>query len=306
MDLIKASRMSGLYFNYLRSGLDFVLKQSSLKDLENKKVLVPAFICPIVPEVFRRNGFRIKYADADLSTFNMDISDMQGAAVALVCHTFGARCDIPEIEGVTVIEDCAHFLSKKREGDFILYSLSKQLPNIRGGYIDTYEDLSAAYEHLLKDRYGFTDVLLKLGGPYRHILNYLRTKKGLSECSSASEEKWDVKKASWLIFGHDPERNFEIHEQLCDHFDKLGLGKHFVKQEMPAESIPYNFSLRLRDDNPKKRDEILIKLRRKGVFGDRLWYNAATQGLPNATLLSRTVINLPLHPQVCVKLGTVL
>ncbi len=300
-DFIKGARMSGLYFNYLRSGLDFVLKQSSLKDLKNKKVLVPAFICPIVPEVFRRNGFEIKYADAELSTFNMDLSDLQGASVVLVCHTFGAKCDIPE--GVTVIEDCAHCLSKKREGDFILYSLSKQLPNPRGGYIDTYEDLSAAYEHLSRDHYSLSDILLKLGGPYRHFLNYLRTKKGLPESSPACNEQWKVKKASWLTFGHDPDRNIEIHEQLCGHFKELELGKHFIKQEMPAGSVPYNFSVRLRDDNPKKRDEILLELRRKGVFGDRLWYNAATHGRPNATLLSRTVINLPLHPQVLVKLS---
>ncbi|OIP80756.1 hypothetical protein COW94_02680 [Candidatus Peregrinibacteria bacterium CG22_combo_CG10-13_8_21_14_all_44_10] len=298
-DFLKASRLSGLYFNYLRSGLDFVLKQSSLKDLENKKVLVPAFICPIIPEVFKRNGFDIKYADADLATFNMDLSDLKGSSVVLVCHTFGAKCDIPE--GVTVIEDCAHFLSKKREGDFILYSLSKQLPNVRGGYIDTYEDLSAAYEHLPRDRYGLADIIVKLGWPCRNVLNYLRTKKRLNECEPASSEKWDVKKASWLVFGHDPDRNSEIYDQLCEHFDNLNLGKDFIKQELPAGSVPYNFSLRLRDNDPMRRDDILLRLRRKGVFGDRLWYNADTRGLPNATLLARTVINLPLHPQVLVK-----
>ncbi len=286
--------MEGLYFNYLRSGLDFYLKQIKGK----RRVLLPAFICPVVPEVFRRNGFEIEFADADLGTFNMDLGRASDFPLVLVCHTFGARCEVPD----NAIEDCAHFLSKEREGKAAFYSMSKQLPNIRGGYIETDEELDNS--HLLCDRYSFFEILIKLAGPQRALINFLRSKKGLPECELDTD--WDVRKASWLVFGHDPSENLRIWEQLKGHFEKLGLREFFAMQEMPEGSVPFNFSVRLKEDSSRRRDEILLALRRKGVFGDRLWYNADTSDLPNATLLSRTVINLPLHPQSCVKLGTVL
>ena len=155
-------------FNHLRSGLDFLLKQSRLSKI--KSVLVPAFICPIVPEVFRRNGVEVRKVDADLETFNMKIEEKADAA--LICHTFGSRMKLPE--GMTVIEDCAHDITKPFEGDFGLYSLSKQLPNVRGGYIETSEDLP--YSHLGQDRLGFFEVLMKSSGPHRKLLNFLRSK----------------------------------------------------------------------------------------------------------------------------------
>lgn len=298
-DLVRAHKMSGLYFNYLRSALDFTLKNSSLKDLP-KQVLLPAFICPVVPEVFRRNGYKITFADANLDTFNMDLKDAHKFPITLVCHTFGARSEMPN--DTVVLEDCAHFVSKQREGDFAFYSLGKQMPNIRGGLVDTDENLDEPYEHLLSDRYSWKEIFLKIGGPQRALINSVRASKDLPECEI---EKWNVLKASWLTFGFNESKNHEVYGQLVGQFEKLGLAEKFTMQKMPEGSCPFNFSIRLLDDDPNKRDEILLKLRKQSVFGDRLWYNAAG-GMPNADLLSRTVINLPLHPQVLIKLKNVL
>lgn len=288
-------------FNYLRAGLEFLLKQSSLAKISPKRIAVPAFICPIVPEVIRRCGFDVKLVDTDLRTFNMKIANFNDVGAVLICHTFGARRHVPE--DIPVIEDCAHFFGKKLEGDFGLYSLSKQLPNVRGGYVVTKEKLP--YEHLGEDRVSLLEVFMKISGPHRSAFNFLRSFTGLPKACPVSEEKWDILKAS-KIFTRDFESKQEVYEQLCGHFEKLELEEFFTKQEMPEGSQPFNFSLRLKEDNEVKRDKILLKLRRKGVFGDRLWYNAETNDLPNASLLARTVINLPLHPQVLVKLKHVL
>lgn len=298
MDSFRKASVPEYSFNYIRSGLEFILKQSSLK--KAKRILCPAFICPVVPETIRKCGMEVRTVDADLKTWNMDVNNLPDADAALVCHTFGARCNIPE--KMPIIEDCAHFFDKKLEGDFGLYSLSKQLPNLRGGYVVTEEDLSGAYDHLDRDRLDF-GVFVKIGGPHRRVLNFLRSKKRLPECQS--DEGWNILKAP-RIFSMNFDRKTQVYKQLKGHFEKLELGEHFLLQHMPKDSVPFNFSIRLKEDSAARRDEILLKLRRKGVFGDRLWYNADTSGHSNASLLARTVVNLPLHPQVLVKLKHVI
>ena len=274
------------------------MKESSLARLENKKILVPAFICPIVPEVIRRCGFEPAKVDADLETFNVKISG-EAAGAALVCHTFGARCDIPD--GMPVIEDCANFYEKELEGDFGLFSLWKQLPNVRGGYIQTSEDL--CIDHLGQDRLSLFEIFMKISGPHRMIFNFLRSKRELPKSCDVSSEKWDILKAP-RIFTKDFKAKKDVYDRLCRDFDDLGLEEFFIKQKMPKNSQPFNFSLRVKEEG--KRDELLLALRRKGVFGDRLWYNAETEGCPNASLLAKTVINLPLHSEVLPKLKNVL
>lgn len=300
-------------FNYLRSGLDFILKHSSLAHIKPKRVLVPAFICPIIPEVIRQNGFEVEFADADLGSFNMKISDadLDEIGAVFVCHTFGAKCEIPSgaktDKEPLLIEDCAHFLSKEREGDFALYSMYKQVPNVRGGYVECEEDLSDAYDHLFTDCVGIGDLpafLLKKKGPHQPFFNFLRSVKGLPVCDSVTDEEWDVLKASpftkktFACRRFDPAKNIEIYNEMKHGFEILGLGKFCEMQQMPEGSVPFNFSIRV----GAGRDEILLKLRRKKVFADRMWYNANTAGCKNAEILARNIINLPLGLKSLVEL----
>jgi len=292
-------------FNYLRSGLDFILKQSSLAKIKPRRILVPAFICPIIPEVIRRNGFEVKFADADLESFNIKIrdADLDGVGAVFVCHTFGAKCEIPSCK-VPVIEDCAHFLSKKRAGDFALCSMYKQVANARGGYVECDEDLSGAYEHLMTDRIGITDfpeILLRTKGPHQPVFDFLRSLNELPVCDSVKNEKWNVLKASNLtkkMFARGSADashalNIEIYNEMKYGFEHLGLGKFFKMQQMPEGSVPFNFSIRVIDSSIS-RDDLLLRLRRSKVFADRMWYNADTSGIPNAEILARTIINLPM------------
>ena len=62
-----------------------------------------------------------------------------------------------------------------------------------------------------------------------------------------------------------------------------------------AEPSYFRFNLRLKPELAERRDEILLKLRRQGVFADRLWFNAPAKGFPNAELLAKSVINLPIR-----------
>ncbi|EKD63244.1 MAG: hypothetical protein ACD_51C00314G0008 [uncultured bacterium] len=289
-------------FNYIRSGLDFILKQSSLAHVRPKKILVPAFICPIVPEVIRRNGFEVEFVDADLDSFNMKIpaSDLDGIGAVFVCHTFGAKCEVPS--GVKTIEDCAHFLSKEREGDFALYSMYKQIRNVRGGYVECDEDLSKTYDHLLTDSVRVRDLPLLFMNS--RFFDLPRSLKGLPSCSPAESEKWDVLKASHLtkkLFEKKKLPDSDIYKDMKNAFNNLGLGKFFAMQKMPEGSVPYNFSIRVIDDSIS-RDELLLRLRRRRVFADRMWYNADTGSCKNAEILAETIINLPINLNSLVEL----
>ncbi len=309
-------------FNLLRSGLDFLLKHSRLSEIKKRRILVPAFICPTVPEVVKQNGFSVKFADCDMETFNLKImpDDLDDVGAILLCHTFGARKMLPKIKNgkVLIIEDCAHFLTKELEGDYGLYSMYKQLPNLRGGFVVAKnEDLLSAYGSIKQEKFSFgdfRDYIIRLRGAERGILNFLRARKGLPISDFDDEERIDVAKAPKIISGFyevvksrfDPDKNSRIYYQLKEQFLKKGFCEYFYMQEMPEGSVPCNFSIRLRRDDFFARDMILLNLRRAGVFADRLWYNAETHGRPHASILTRTVINLPLHPQVLNKLANVI
>ena len=66
----------------------------------------------------------------------------------------------------------------------------------------------------------------------------------------------------------------------------------------------FNFSVRLLPEFARIRDALLIALRRKGIFGDRLWHDSPVvlntfhdyleDNCPNARLLAKSVINLPI------------
>lgn len=311
----------GYDFNLLRSGLDFLLKHSRLSEIKKRRILVPAFICPTVPEVVKQNGFSVKFADCDLETFNMKImsDDLDDVGAILICHTFGAKKSLPKIKNgkVLIIEDCAHFLTKELEGDYGLYSMYKQLPNLRGGFIVTKnEDLLSAYKAIRQEKFSlkdYRDYLIRLRGE-RGVLNFFRARKSVPMSDFDDEERIDVARASGIISGlyevtrnrFDPEKNLRIYYELKEYFLKKGFCEYFYMQEMPEGSVPCNFSIRLRRDDFATRDSILLRLRRSGIFADRLWYNAETHGCPHASILTRTVINLPLHPRVLNKLANVI
>lgn len=138
----------------------FYLILESLKTLSHKKsVIIPSFVCPLLPLAIHRAGLKVKVCDINRDNFNFDISQLeklcsqQDDILAIVAvHLGGIPVDLDSIKGVSkargifIIEDCAQSLGalyKDKKvgtlGDFSFFSLArgKGLTIYEGGIIAT-------------------------------------------------------------------------------------------------------------------------------------------------------------------------
>jgi len=157
----------------------FYLILESLKNLSSKKtVLIPAYVCPLVPLAIKRAGLKVEVCDINRGDFNFDIRRLEKLCLknndilAIVAvHLAGIPVDFEAIKriadrhGIFVLEDCAQALGavykgKKvgRLGDFSFFSLcrGKGLTIYEGGVIaasskDNSKELDNALGRLVKD-----------------------------------------------------------------------------------------------------------------------------------------------------------
>ncbi len=138
----------------------FYLILESLKGISFKKtVIIPAFICPLVPLAIQRAGLRVRVCDVNKDNFNFDLRKLEtlcldnGDILAILAvHLGGIPVDFEEIKQIAqkkrifIIEDCAQSLGAiyKDEkagtlGDFSFFSLcrGKGLTIYEGGAIIT-------------------------------------------------------------------------------------------------------------------------------------------------------------------------
>lgn len=138
----------------------FYLILESLKKISPKKtVIIPAFICPLVPLATQRAGLKTVVCDINKDNFDFDLQKLQDLSsknddilAILAVHLGGIPVDFEKIEQIAqkgkifIIEDCAQSLgaeykSKKTGilGDFSFFSLcrGKGLTIYEGGIITT-------------------------------------------------------------------------------------------------------------------------------------------------------------------------
>lgn len=123
-----------------------------LKSLPQKKILIPAYTCIVVPEAATFAGKEILYINTNKDSFNSDVlPSIDNNTIVLATHQFGFACDIQPIQekcnevGAVLIEDCAAAMGtvvngKKvgTFGDFSIVSFnSTKLLNVpsKGGLI---------------------------------------------------------------------------------------------------------------------------------------------------------------------------
>lgn len=148
----------------------------ALKGLSPKKtVIIPSYICPLVPLAVKRAGLRVEVCDITGEDFNFNITQLEelcarnGDILAvIVAHIAGIPADFDAVEsiagkrGIFTIEDCAQSLGAMYKnrlvgmlGDFSFYSLGKGkgLTIYEGGVVVTSKKEYAA---ILKDKIGRT------------------------------------------------------------------------------------------------------------------------------------------------------
>jgi dTDP-4-amino-4,6-dideoxygalactose transaminase len=131
----------------------------SLKELSSRRtVIIPAFVCPLVPLAIKRAGFNVKVCDINKDNFDFDIQKLADLCfkdndiLAIVAvHLAGIPIDFDRIKavaqkknGIFIIEDCAQSLGATYKGkktgtlgEFSFFSLcrGKGLTIYEGGVI---------------------------------------------------------------------------------------------------------------------------------------------------------------------------
>ncbi len=152
----------------------FYLILESLKKLSGKKtVIIPAFICPLIPLAIKRAGLKIKVCDTNAFNFDFDINKLKSICqesndilAILAVHLGGLPIDFDALKKTAqtknsfIIEDCAQSLGAQYRdkktgslGEFSFFSLC------RGKGLTIYEGGIAAanqpeYARILKETSG--------------------------------------------------------------------------------------------------------------------------------------------------------
>jgi perosamine synthetase len=130
----------------------------TIKKLTHKRtIIIPAFICPLVPFALHRAGFRVELCDIMSDNFNYDdkmlsriCSSREDIAAVLVDHLAGIPVEMDHVSLLAekhrffIIEDCAQSLGAEYKnkkigtrGDFAFFSMAagKGLTMYEGGVI---------------------------------------------------------------------------------------------------------------------------------------------------------------------------
>ncbi len=124
----------------------FYLILESIKKISGRKtVIIPAFVCPLIPLAIKRAGLNIKPCDINRDNFDYDINMLGGICAEdsdilaiLAVHLAGIPLDLEAIKetsgknGIFIIEDCAQSLGAEYKdkktgsfGDFSFFSLCR-------------------------------------------------------------------------------------------------------------------------------------------------------------------------------------
>lgn len=146
----------------------------TLKDFSLKKtVVIPSFVCPLVPLAIKRAGLKVTVCDINKEDFNFDILQLQELCLRnsdilaiIAVHLGGIPIDFEAIKHIAeknkifIIEDCAQSLGAVykgkmvgTQGEFSFFSLcrGKGLTIYEGGLIVTKDkDYSTGIDNTIK------------------------------------------------------------------------------------------------------------------------------------------------------------
>lgn len=309
------SSLQTYYFNWGRNALYYLFK-----NLSYKIIAFPAFTCPTLTEAAEEAGKKVVLIEANINTFNLDISKIPQDTQCLVAvHTFGNPLDISlikqKIKSIFIIEDCAHALYAQksnqyvgREGEAVLFSLYKQTPNINGAVLLTKNKITIAQKQEANCDY-LKRLLVKTTGMHQWFLDYKRQQYVPSIEPQERNSKQASPLALTLFSGQINRLESEVMKRraIVKWYDQeFKKSSYFITQQAEVNSQPsyYHFSVRLKPSLAYLRDNLIIALRQKRIFAAVLWpdapitktqYQTFQKQCPKALLLSHTIINLPIY-----------
>lgn len=275
-------------------------------------ITVPfSFIATINPILM--TGAKPVLVDIDSDSYCMDVARFEAAITehtkaVIVVHLYGQPADMTEINriaskhGIIVIEDACQAIGAEYEGKktgslgqigcFSLYA-TKNIMCGEGGMITTDDDDYAASlrrfrQHGMSAPYTYDE----LGYNYR-----------LTDLQAAIAIE-QLKKVDRFNALRNHNANF-FHDEL-----KGAKGIVLPKIKTGRTHVFHQYTLRLADDNPMQRDDVVAKLRARDV-GAAVYYPKALHLYPHIAALgysagdfpvaehvAERVLSLPVHPSL--------
>jgi len=291
-----------LFFNYGRNALYALFKER----FTGGEIIFPGFICPSTAWAAVKAGIRPRFVDVSLPDFNLDISLL-------------SEEEIETADAIYIIEDTAQALFARYKGEYVgtlgdavLLSMYKQTPNLHGAIL--LSDLKISETR--KGNQSLDDLARLLWlttGPHDSLLKIIRKRKGLpGESDELHREKALCQPSPLSLSLFDvllPSLKDLVgqNQTIARHYQRRSKeSKYLIPQYFSQDKEPswFNFSVRLLPEIAQVRDALLVSLRRKGIFCDRLWHDSPVAinifkeylkgDCPNAKYLARSVINMPI------------
>lgn len=299
-------------------------------NFKNSQILMPAFICDIFYPILKQYNILPIFLDINLKTFNLKIDQIKEkitpqTKAILICHTFGLPVDIEklyfEIRNTNpqplIIEDCAHSFGGKFKDIFVgnfgtasFFSLYKQFPSLRGGLLICPKDWKI---DLLKTNFDLRDFLSLFNSFTPFAFLFKKFGKDIAP-KMVRKEKFsepvginNVSLNLFSLFLEDFEKNLKKRIELARFYQKELQNLGFEVQEGEGNVFCYLSAL-VPKKFEKKRDEIVVKLRKYNVFCTRIWkdpiilnekiqkeYKINLKEFPNTVEAAKRIINFPLQ-----------
>lgn len=307
-------------------------------NLQNSEILLPAYICDIFYPTFKQYNIKPFFLDIDLRTFHLKVDEIKQkitpkTKAILVCHTYGLPFDIKKLKSIIlnisnnsnilIIEDCAHSfgIDTGNLGDVAFFSLYKQFPSLRGGMLVCPPEWKA---ELPKTSFDFRD-FISLLNCFSIFASLFKRFGGKIAPKMIRGEKFleptGINRISLNLFSYfleDFEKSIENRKKLALFFQEelKKLGFEVQESKDPAQhrtgsgagNVFCYLSALVPESLREKRDIIVQKLKKYGVFCTRIWhtpivlnkevqkeYQINLTEFPNTIEAAKRIVNFPLQ-----------
>jgi dTDP-4-amino-4,6-dideoxygalactose transaminase/predicted O-linked N-acetylglucosamine transferase (SPINDLY family) len=257
------------------------------------------------------NGLTPVFVDIDPVTFNLDPAKIEAAITLrtqaiMPVHCYGNPCEMARIEaiarkhGLKVIYDAAHAFGVRQDGQSILrhgdlavlsFHATKVFSTLEGGAIVSRDAATKEYIDRLKN-FGIADEVTVVAAGINAKMNEVSAAFGLLQLANVDAA---------LV----------QRRQIAAQYRRLlaGVAGIAAMAEGTHEANYGYFAILVGDDYPLGRDGLYDTLRDAGIHARRYFYplisdfpmyrdvpSAAPGNLPNAALVARQVLCLPIYP----------
>jgi len=293
------------------AALDVALK--SLKIGPGDEVITTPFTFIASSNSILFQGAKPVFADIDPKTFNLDPNDVlekinKKTKAIVVVHLYGQPADmkafkeIAEDYNLYLIEDCAQAHGAEFEGqkvgtfgDIATFSFypTKNMTTGEGGIVVTNDDELARRADLIRNH----------GQPKKYLHEELGYNLRMTNIAATIGRVQLRKLDEWNS------KRIENARLLSEGISKIkGLEPPYVGSRV--KHVFHQYVIKVEDEFPLSRDELMAKLREKGI-GNAVHYPIPVHHqplyqklsypkniCPNAVEASKRVLSLPVHPAV--------